>query len=91
MYVTAWSNGRPVDTGAGYGIRLSLSDRDRFFDPGWSGVSVSVADGEPILVPLSNSFWCMPMTATSRRRPSSGVLPGLRGERFRNRFGLECG
>jgi hypothetical protein len=57
MYVTAWSNGRPLRTGAGYGIRLSVGDRDRFFDPDWSDVSVDVADGEPVLVPLSSSFW----------------------------------
>ena len=34
MYATAWSNGRPLRTGAGYGIGLSASDRDRYFDPG---------------------------------------------------------
>jgi hypothetical protein len=57
MYVTAWSNGRPLRTGAGYGIRLSASDRDRLFDPGWSHVFVDVADGEPVPVPISSSFW----------------------------------
>jgi hypothetical protein len=57
MYVTAWSNGRPLRTGAGYGIRLSTSDRDRLFDTSWSYVFVDVADGEPVLVPTSGSFW----------------------------------
>ena len=57
MYVTAWSNGRPLTTGAGYGIRLSAGDRDLFFEPHWSDVSVDVADGEAVLVPLSRSFW----------------------------------
>lgn len=57
MYVTAWSNGRPLRTGAGYGIRLFVGDRDLFFDPHWSDVSVDVADGGPALVPLSRSFW----------------------------------
>jgi hypothetical protein len=33
-YVTACSNGRPLRTGAGYGIRLPASDRNRYFDPG---------------------------------------------------------
>jgi hypothetical protein len=57
MYVTAWSNGRPLRTGAGYGVRLSGGDRDRFFDPGWPYVFVDVDDGAPILIPLSGSFW----------------------------------
>jgi len=57
MYVTAWSNGRPLRTGAGYGIRLSASDRDRYFDPGWPDVLVDVASGEPVLMPISSSFW----------------------------------
>jgi hypothetical protein len=47
MHATAWSNGRPLSTGAGYGIRLSASDRDRFFDRGWQVVSIYVRDGEP--------------------------------------------
>lgn len=57
MYVTAWSNGRPLRTGAGYGVRLSAGDRDRFFDPSWPHVFVDVDDGAPILIPLSGSFW----------------------------------
>lgn len=44
-------------TGVGYGIRLSASDRDRYFDPGWPDVLVDVASGEPVLVPISSSFW----------------------------------
>lgn len=57
MHATAWSNGRPLSTGAGYGIRLSASDRDRFFDRGLQVVSIYVRDGGPIVVPVSRSFW----------------------------------
>ena len=32
MRVKGWNNGRMVISGAGYGLRISPSDRDRFFD-----------------------------------------------------------
>jgi hypothetical protein len=80
MYVTAWSNGRPLRTGAGYGIRLSVGDRDLFFDPHWSDVSVDFADGEPVLVPLSRSFWrsCPELrsAAIGRWLLRNGLAPG---------------
>jgi hypothetical protein len=83
MHVTAWSNGRPLRTGAGYGIRLSAGDRERFFDPGWSDVSVEVADGEPFLVPLSGSFWrsCPELrsAAIGQWLLRSGLAPWPRG------------
>jgi|SRR5215831_10043276 len=35
MIVTAWSNG-----GTGYGIKLSVNDRDRFFRTDWKSVTL---------------------------------------------------
>ena len=36
--VTAWHNGRPSKTGAGYGLKVSVTDQDRFFDKSWESV-----------------------------------------------------
>jgi hypothetical protein len=55
--VRAWSNGRPLPTGAGYGVRLSDRDRDEHFDPQWREVMVDLGGGETVSVSLSESFW----------------------------------
>jgi hypothetical protein len=52
-----WSNGRPLPSGAGYGLRISVSDRDRFFRPNWNTVSLEVEGGGKIVGRLSASFW----------------------------------
>jgi len=57
MRVTGWSNGQPLPTGAGYGVRLSDHDRDDHFDHGWHQVVVILDEGESVSVPLSKSFW----------------------------------
>ncbi len=33
MIVTAWNNGRHHASGAGYGLKVAIADRDRYFDP----------------------------------------------------------
>jgi hypothetical protein len=55
--VRAWSNGRPLPTGAGCGVRLSDHDRDDHFDPQWHEVLVDLGEGETVPVSLSESFW----------------------------------
>lgn len=58
MIVTAWNNGSPNNkTGSGYGIRISRKDRDKHFDPEWSGVEVELGENEIVDVSISNSFW----------------------------------
>jgi hypothetical protein len=57
MKATGWSNGRPLSSGAGYGLRISVSDRNRFFLPDWSHVLLEVDGGGPLVVALSASFW----------------------------------
>lgn len=53
---TGWSNGTPLPTGAGYGVRILRADRDLHFDPSWSEVIVELGS-RWTTVPLSESFW----------------------------------
>jgi hypothetical protein len=55
--VKAWSNGSARPSGAGYGLRVSLSDRDEFFDERWDSVEVDLGEYGRAAVPLSASFW----------------------------------
>ena len=57
MYVTASSNGQPTSSGAGYGVRISESDREQYFDRRWSEVLLDLGDDVPAVVPVSASFW----------------------------------
>jgi hypothetical protein len=57
VHVTAWSNGSPRSTGAGYGLRVSLADRDRYFDSTWTHVEIDLGTQGIALIPLSDSFW----------------------------------
>lgn len=54
---SAWHNGGPRDEPAGYGIKLTASDRDRYFRADWEGVVVDLKGGEAALVKLTPSFW----------------------------------
>jgi hypothetical protein len=53
----AWSNSPRRATGAGYGIRISISDRDRSFDPDWATIDVDLGALGRVTVSLSDSFW----------------------------------
>jgi len=55
MRVTAWSNGRPTPTGAGYGIRVTYADRATHF--GAADSIEVVVDGEVVPIKLSRTFW----------------------------------
>lgn len=41
MIVTAWNNGDWHETGAGYGIRVSRKDRDKFFENTWKSITLT--------------------------------------------------
>jgi len=59
MIVTAWNNGEYRQSGAGYGLKISVDDRDRFFDLKWETVILEL-DGyhQPIEVNVNKpSFW----------------------------------
>jgi len=55
--VNAGGNGSPRRSGAGYGVRLSIANRERYFDHAWSEVLVDIDEREAVHVPLSPSFW----------------------------------
>ena len=58
MIVTAWSNGSPRDTGAGYGLKLTIEDRDAYFRRSWQSVAVVFPDGRETNVNVAKpSFW----------------------------------
>ena len=57
----AWSNGQRSSSGAGYGLRISVADRDRFFERAWRSVTLRLEAGEATIVAEVNcakaSFW----------------------------------
>ncbi len=59
MIVTAWNNGRHHASGAGYGLKVAIADRDRCFDPG-AAVVVLELEGWDVPVTVNTakaSFW----------------------------------
>ena len=59
MIITAWNNGKHHASGAGYGFRVDLVDRDRYFRREW-GTAVLHLQGslEPVVVNIDkDSFW----------------------------------
>jgi len=57
MRVTAWNNGSPRSTGAGYGLRMSADDRDRHFHASWDHIVIDLGEQGATEVQLSESFW----------------------------------
>ena len=61
MIVTAWNNGSHKKTGAGYGLKIGVSDRDRYFKKSWKTVFVHLPNGQTAEVNTDKeskiSFW----------------------------------
>ncbi len=58
MRAVGWSNGAPNNqTGAGYGIRVSRSDRERYFDATWPSVRLHIEEEIEASIDISPSFW----------------------------------
>lgn len=58
MKVTAWNNGNHLKSGAGYGLKVSTSDRDTYFDPGNKSVTIRLPNGNEIAANTAKaSFW----------------------------------
>jgi len=59
MEVTAWNNGKHHSSGAGYGLKLTPEDRDRFFKKGWRSVYIQLpGSSEEVEVNIEKpSFW----------------------------------
>jgi hypothetical protein len=57
MRATAWNNGSHHASGAGYGLRISEEDRDRYFNRNWQHVVFDLGGEAEATVRLSESFW----------------------------------
>jgi hypothetical protein len=58
VYATGWHNGHPSHEAAGYGLKLTKADRDRYFDRTWQEVELQfVSDQSVTTVQLNPSFW----------------------------------
>ena len=58
MKVTAWNNGSHHASGAGYGLKVAHTDRDRFFQKSWKSVVIVLPNGEEFDVNIAkDSFW----------------------------------
>ena len=59
MKVTAWNDGKQLESGAGYGLKLSIDDRDKYFNKEWSTVFVELPNSKvPIEINIAKpSFW----------------------------------
>ena len=44
MKVTAWNNGQHLASGAGYGLKVAVDDRDRWFDRRWGSIWLRLED-----------------------------------------------
>ena len=91
---TAWNNGNASDSGAGYGLKIGIADRDRFFQRSWRTVTLRLAAGGDTRIAEVNcakdSFWngtCRELIGKEIGRwfIDNGVVPWLRGKppRFR--------
>lgn len=59
MIVTAWNNGSHHKSGAGYGLKLTIADRDQYFKREWGTVTLEL-EGYPKPVEVNidkDSFW----------------------------------
>jgi len=59
IVVTAWNNGKHYSNGAGYGFRISETDRDRHVSPDWKELLIKLdGNGDFIKVNIDKkSFW----------------------------------
>lgn len=59
MIVTVWNNGAHNTSGAGYGLRILIEDRDSYFQTDWEHVILEL-EGDPQLLVVNvnkKSFW----------------------------------
>jgi hypothetical protein len=81
--VKAWSNGSPLPSGAGYGLRVSVVDRDQYFEPRWTCVVIDLGAHGRVAVPVSGSFWrtCTELrsAAIGRWLIAHGLAPWAKG------------
>ena len=99
MRAEAWNNGQHHASGAGYGIKVSPEDRDRYFLRSWTSVQLEVPGQGTPNVTLSDSFWrrCSELRCAALGRwlretgkapwpkghPPTSVIEQLEGKTFR--------
>ena len=78
MKVTAWNSGKHFESGAGYGLKLSIKDRDEHFSKEWATVFVELPNSDvPIEISIAKpSFW----NTTCRELISQEIGIWLRSE-----------
>jgi len=58
---TAWNNGKHAESGAGYGFKVPIRDRDKFFCRGWPSVVIELPVSKSYIEAEINiskaSFW----------------------------------
>lgn len=76
MKVTAWNNGSHHASGAGYGVKIALADRDQFFRREWGTVLLELeGETQPIACNIDkDTFW----GPKCRELISSGIGQWLR-------------
>ncbi|MBA4383443.1 MAG: hypothetical protein C0410_01780 [Anaerolinea sp.] len=59
MIVTAWNNGKHHRSGAGYGLKITIPDRDKYFKREWQYVIIRYSDSnqEAKVNIEKQSFW----------------------------------
>lgn len=59
IIVTAWNNGAHHPSGAGYGLKISSDDRERWFKKEWNFIELELeGKPDPITVNIQKkSFW----------------------------------
>jgi|SRR5712664_1289150 len=58
MIATAWNNGTHHESGAGYGLKIDVADRDRYFSRDWQDVVIKFSDGRSATINIDkDSFW----------------------------------
>lgn len=60
FFATAWAGGlRSKETGAGFGLKISEEDRDKFFSKSWEQAEIHLeGENDPVIVNISKkSFW----------------------------------
>jgi hypothetical protein len=87
MKAKAWNNGRHHPSGAGYGVKLSAGDRDRWFQKDWAAIRIQVPGEGTTEVPCrSRSGGGAPSCAVLRSVAGCGVVGWRRGPRGSRRL-----
>lgn len=83
VLASAWSNGSPSRTGAGYGLKFTDEDRDRHFDRHWKTVVLELDGAQTVTASVSEAFWrkCAELRAAGFGRwlMANGAAPWPKG------------